>query len=148
MQTAAGEDGRHSERGQGDVIERRRHPVRDGRHEEHQGPGPPSTAAKAGPGKCRDVGCEREPQEPLDPATCHRPSDLERESIEQLGHQWIDAFVQIWQKPDRAFDQECLGHLEMVAQGIAVGYRGDCRNGGRQEDQAGNECDCTAREAK
>ena len=125
-----GEDGRRAERGQGDVVERGRHAVGHGRNRERDRAGPPGAAAEARPRQRRHIGGEHQAQDPLNAAASDRPAKLERHRIEHLRHQRIDRLMEVGRKPDRSVHQEHLGHLEVIAQRVAVGHRrqrGQCR---------------------
>ena len=75
------------------------------------------------------------------PAARDRSAKLECDRVEHLGHQWIHGLMQIGHEADRSVHQEHLGHLKVIAKGIAVGHRrhGGNRRTGQHEPQA--ECE-------
>ncbi len=84
----------------------------------HQARGPEARAGHRG--HARRQG---EPQEPGDPSAGHGPAEFERDGVEQLGRQRIDGLVQVGVEPGGVPHQEDLGHLEVIAERIAVGHR-------------------------
>ncbi len=125
-----GEDGGRAEGGQRDIVERSRHAVGDGRHGQRDRAGPPGAAAQAGTGQRGHIGGEHDAQDPLDTPARDRPAKLERDRVEHLGHERIDGLMEVGHKADRSVHQEHLGHLEVIAESVAVGdrrQRGDRR---------------------
>ena len=137
-----GEDRRRAERGQRDVVERGRHAVGHRRHQQDDRAGPPGAAAQARPRQRGHVGRERQAQRPTGsrgkpparetraPARRAAPSRADRPS--RAGRA---------SNPTAPPHQEDLGHLKVIAQGIAVGHRGQRGQRRAHDDQARAERD-------